>query len=974
MPRRHRLLTLSAIFLTILATLSSGAGKTWAVSPYDVLTGRYDNSRTNAYIHETTLTHSNVNTAQFGKIYSRPVIGDIYAQPLYVTNVTVPGKGQHNVVYVATAHNMLYAFDADDRTPAGDTPLWMVDFGAPSRINLPPLTNTGPNGGVCICDIWNGESGILGTPVIDPNTQTLYVVTHHGIGLSQARHYLHALNMTTGAEKFNGPTLITATVTGTGAGSSGGLVSLRSYNQLQRPALTLLNGSVYIAFGSTNDRDPYHGWVIGYNASNISQQRGVFNTTPDGTEAGIWSTTALVAEGNYLYATTGNGTFGITATTKDRNYGDTLIKLDTSGGTLTLDDWWTPSNEAYMEFDDLDLAVTGPLLVPGTNFVVAGGKLGWIFLLDRTNLGHYVGPIPPEITFYLPNPATDTNVIQEFDTHNGTQSHIHATPLYWVGPNGPNLYIWSETDYLKGYRVNLAAALPITTVPFSVSQYPVEGTGMPPGIISLSANGSQNGIVWASTNNAVKGSRVGILYALDANDLTHVLWSSQQNAARDAVGTLAKFNTPVIANGTVFMGSFALASQGGGSYPGSTAYLNAYGLLTPATETPTNTLTSTATPTATYTPSATFTPTYTRTSTRTPTSTATPTATYTLTYTRTSTRTPTSTATPTATFTPTRTPTSTATPTATFTPTYTPTATRTPTSTVTPTATFTPTYTSTPTATATSTATPTAMPVRHPDTIGIYLNGVFYLRNSNSPGWPDLTIPFGTAGNLPVVGDWNGDGVDTIGVYISELGVFLLRDSNTPGSPQYAFVMGNPGDEPLAGRWDASMLGSGVGVYRPSNGLLFAKRTLGNGYADYTMVLGNPGDHGLAGDWDGDGFDSMGVFRPSNMRFYLANAVGGTTSAPAIIFSDYDFVFGSSTGLPLGGDWIGAGHSSVGYYLNGAFYLKNAFSSGAADMNIPYGSPGALPVAGYWGSSFSGIPTTPRVIVTVTPTEDGRFD
>ncbi len=289
--------------------------------------------------------------------------------------------------------------------------------------------------------------------------------------------------------------------------------------------------------------------------------------------------------------------------------------------------------------------------------------------------------------------------------------------------------------------------------------------------------------------------------------------------------------------------------------------------------------------------------------------------------------------------------------------------------------------------TPTPTVTPSPAPVG--DTIGYYLNGTFYLRNSNSSGQADLVIAFGSSNSLPIVGDWNGDGIDTIGVYISALGVFLLRDSNAPGQADYAFVMGNPGDEPLAGKWDATMSVSGIGVYRPTNGLLFAKRSLLTGYADYTMVLGNPGDHGIAGDWDGNGYDSIGVYRPNATRFYLANLMGGTTDLPAIIFDNYNFLAGPAELLPIAGDWTASGVSHVGYFLNGVFYLKNTFTDTAVDNSFVFGAPGALPVAGKWvlhnqplvRSAINVLipvatPTSPTRTpqLTAAPNSDGQFD
>lgn len=235
-----------------------------------------------------------------------------------------------------------------------------------------------------------------------------------------------------------------------------------------------------------------------------------------------------------------------------------------------------------------------------------------------------------------------------------------------------------------------------------------------------------------------------------------------------------------------------------------------------------------------------------------------------------------------------------------------------------------------------------------PDTIGVYSNGVFYLRNSNTSGYADMTVAYGSAGMLPVTGDWNGDGVDTIGVYNTALGVFMLRDSNTSGPANYTFVLGNPGDTPVAGRWDSSMGHDGAGVFRPSNGLLYLRKTLTTGYADYTMVLGNPGDRGITGDWDGNGYDSIGVYRPSNGMFYLSNAMAGTTGTPAVVFSDYNFVFGSPSGRPFAGDFTGSGQSHVGMLINGVANMRTSQSSGPADITFGYGMPGALPVVGHW--------------------------
>jgi DNA-binding beta-propeller fold protein YncE len=234
------------------------------------------------------------------------------------------------------------------------------------------------------------------------------------------------------------------------------------------------------------------------------------------------------------------------------------------------------------------------------------------------------------------------------------------------------------------------------------------------------------------------------------------------------------------------------------------------------------------------------------------------------------------------------------------------------------------------------------------DTIGIYraTTTSFYLRNSNTTGIADITsaMSYAVAGDLALVGDWNGDGVDTIGLFRN--GQFLLQDSNRAESaPDYSFVLGNPGDTPLMGDWNGDGA-DGVGVFRPSNGLIYLRSTLTTGFADFTMVLGVPGDRGVAGDWNGDGQDSPGVFRPSNVTFYLTNKVTNGS-----VFGDYSLALGLSGDLPISGDWIHQGSSGVGVFrpTNGIIYLKNNLSPGFADTNITFGVANDQPVAGHWG-------------------------
>ncbi len=250
-----------------------------------------------------------------------------------------------------------------------------------------------------------------------------------------------------------------------------------------------------------------------------------------------------------------------------------------------------------------------------------------------------------------------------------------------------------------------------------------------------------------------------------------------------------------------------------------------------------------------------------------------------------------------------------------------------------------------------------------PDTIGMYANGTFYLRNTNTTGPANLIVayqPYKSGTVYPVTGDWNGDGIDTVGSYVSAIGAFYLRDSNTPGIPNHTFTFGSPGDRPLSGYWDATMTGDGVGVYRPSNGILYLKRSLTTGFADYFMILGRPGDYGIAGDWDGNGYDSVGVYRGSNDTFYLSNTIG-----QGVIYGNAQFVFGAPSMTPFAGDWTGSGVSRVGMFANGRVYLRNSFTTGTADTTFIYGSAGALPLAGHWNAPSGSLPS---IIVAPTPT------
>ncbi|GFO54938.1 hypothetical protein GMSM_19450 [Geomonas sp. Red276] len=503
-----------------------------------VPTQHNDAARSGQNVSETVLTTANVSVNTFGKLFSRSVDGQIYAQPLYLPNVPIQGSS-HNVVFAATMHNSVYAFDADD--PAASAPLWQVNLGTSV-----PATDISSS----YLDI-TPEIGVLATPVIDPGSGTIYVVAKSKE--TGSYHFrLHALDVASGGEKFGGPVEITAQVRGSGDGSSGGVVTLDPLHHLNRPGLLLLNGTLYLGFGSVGDISPYHGWVLAYNAGTL-QQTGVFNTTPNGSQGAIWQAgkgLAADASGN-IYLMTGNGTFD--ASSGGSGYGDSVLKLSTASG-LSVADYFTPFNQATLSANDADLGSGGPMLIPGTSLMTCMGKDGVMRLIDTLNLGKYS--------------STANNDVQEFQAIPSGSIFMGGT-IYWNSPiSGPSLYVWGPNDYLKQYRFTGSS---LQTTPVSQSTMTEFGGNSNSVPLSLSANGSQagSGIVWASAayqQDPNQQTVPGILRAFDAGNLSTELWNSKQNAARDDVGSYAKFSPPTVANGKVYLATFS-------------NQLHAYGLL-----------------------------------------------------------------------------------------------------------------------------------------------------------------------------------------------------------------------------------------------------------------------------------------------------------------------------------------------------------------------------------------------------------
>jgi hypothetical protein len=503
----------------------------------NVTTQHNNAARTGANLSEVVLTTTNVNVSQFGKLFERTVDDEIYAQPLYVEGVDIPGLGVRNVVYVATNNDSVYAFDADD--PAASAPLWRVNYTNPAA-GIVPVTRTDVGQACGTYVDFAGNIGIGGTPVIDPVSQTMYFVTRTKENGTFVQR-LHAIDVRSGAERPGSPLAIQASVSGTGDGRDAqNNIAFNPRTHNQRAGLLLDHGTVYIAWASYCDQGPYHGWILGYDAATL-QQVMVYNATPDGGLGGIWqSGGGLTADstGN-LYALTGNGSFNGDA--GGRNFGNSFIKISPAGALL---DWFTPFNWSFLNATDEDLGVQNALLIPNTNLVIGGGKEGVMYVLDRNNLGHF-------------RSGNNGQIVQSFQA--SSAARMNGAPVFWDGPTyGPAIYVWPAGDPLKVFR--LVGGLFAT--PASAQSSALAAPGMPGGILSLSANGATagTGILWAALSRAGDANHTpqpGILRAYDAGNVTRELWNSQQNAARDTLGNFSKFSPPTVANGKVFVASLS---------------------------------------------------------------------------------------------------------------------------------------------------------------------------------------------------------------------------------------------------------------------------------------------------------------------------------------------------------------------------------------------------------------------------------
>jgi hypothetical protein len=553
LPHSKNLWILAA--LVVVSALPASAPATNPPStPVAVLTQHNDLSRSGMNLNETFLNVTNVNTNQFGLLFNRNVDDQIYAQPLVMTNVSIPGRGTHNIVIVATVNDSVYAFDADN--PQVATPYWTDSFIAPPNIVAPANTDESAIGA---CNGYymdfSGNFGIVGTPVIDPVAGTLYLVARTKENGTSFVQRLHALNLTTGAERPNSPVIITATCRGTGDGSVGGVITFDPERQNQRSGLALVNGKIYISWSSHCDNGPYHGWVIGYD-ENTLHQTAVFNDTRNGSNGGIWmSGQAPAADTNgNLYLAVGNGTVD---TSGGADRGESFLKLTPGGTNLTVASWFTPFDWQNLENYDLDLGGGGLLLIPGTTLACGGGKAGELYLVNRDTMGGLTG-----------STITNNNIVQSFYV---TGDEIHGGPVWWDGAGISYGYLWPASVYLQQYVFNRTTGK--FTLPAFAQSPTAAPIGEPGGILAVSANGTNAGtaIVWAVHQVGGDANQMvlpGILHAYDARNVGIELWNSEQLSSRDTVGKFAKFVPPTVANGKVYLATFA-------------GRLNVYGLQPP---------------------------------------------------------------------------------------------------------------------------------------------------------------------------------------------------------------------------------------------------------------------------------------------------------------------------------------------------------------------------------------------------------
>jgi hypothetical protein len=516
-----------------VANASATASVNFAVSDIaGVFMHHNDAARTGQNLREYALTTASVNSLTFAQLFSCPVDGQLYAQPLYMANLLV-GSATHNVVFLATEHDSVYAFDADSPSCVQ---LWKTSFLGTGVTTMPWTDTANPSvpGALATNDVFP-EIGITGTPVIDPATNTLYVEAKTketvGTGCSSASpcyvHRLHALNVTTGAEKFGGPIVISG-------------ASFDPQRHFNRPALLLANNTVYVAFGSHGDIQNWQGWVYGYDAGTLSQ-KFVFSTSDPKTGsngASVWDSGAGPAAdaGGNIYVTTGNGAYDGT-----KNFSESVLKLSPTG---TLVDWFVPFNRSVFDANDIDMGSAGVMILPDAvgstahpHLLIGTGKVAILYLLDQANLGRFNSVANQDVQEVIPVPPPNTTQLD---------GGIYGLPAYWNG----NIYITGQNFPLSQFTI-AGGVIATPQSANSPNTFPPRGA-----IPAVSASGNSNGIVWILDLNAWPSNGPAILDAYDATNVANLLFSSPASGT-GAAGAAVKFTLPTVANGKVYVGGQA---------------------------------------------------------------------------------------------------------------------------------------------------------------------------------------------------------------------------------------------------------------------------------------------------------------------------------------------------------------------------------------------------------------------------------
>ncbi|WP_263358242.1 pyrrolo-quinoline quinone [Acidicapsa ligni] len=523
-----------------------------------VYTYHNDLARDGVNSQEYALTTTTVASSSFGKLFSCPVDGAVYTQPLWVANLTI-GNAKHNVAFVATQHDSVYAFDAD-ASPCQQ--LWMA--------SLVDTNHGGSSGETAVNSTLLGqgngdiapEVGVTGTPVIDPSTGTLYVVSKSMNSASTLFYQrMHAIDITTGSEKFSGPVDIGANITFPGTGDGGSTVTFNAKQENQRPGLALVNGVVYVAWAAHEDANPFYGWLVGYKASDLTVA-SILNIDPNVTQGGIWMSGGAPSAdaNNNLYLISGNGGFDATSTSMPNNdYGDSFLKI--SNG-LTVSSYFTPTDQESDETNDADFGSGGSAVLVNVasgalrHLVIGGGKDGSLYLLNGDSMGG----------------LGDTNARQVISVGSG----IFSTGAFWNN----TYYVAPLNGSMVAYAFDPFANL----LNPSASTRSSNTYGFPGATPSVSASGASNGIVWALNSNSYctsqsKSCGPAVLHAYDATNLGTELWNSSTTST-DAAGNAVKFTVPTIANGHVYVGTRGNNAGGVDSTTSTPGELDVYGVTT----------------------------------------------------------------------------------------------------------------------------------------------------------------------------------------------------------------------------------------------------------------------------------------------------------------------------------------------------------------------------------------------------------